>query len=738
MPTSDFLKTTKQVVATKNSNGCLLAFAIGTDGKVLHNWEKTPSDRDWSGWNPFGMSAKKLAVARHGDGRCELFCIDNNNSLSCIRQDTPGGSWSAWTSLSGAITDLVAVTGREGRVDVFAIGTDERVHHTWRAQPGGPWSAWTPLPGQSLKYGRVAATWTLDLRLEVFAVGSDGHLWHIWQTTSGGPWSSWLSHDGGITEVVATSNKDGRLEVFAIGNDKGLYHIEQIQPMGQWTSWASLGGLIKQITVEANTDGRLEVYAIDVQDQLYHIWQQQPGGPWSAWQPLWGRITNIASTSAGDGRLVVFAVGQDQTVWHIRQEDATPDGKWGAWERLPAIAVGTVILYKDNNWESPSWTITLDEPPNERHRVAETMFDQATYVAFNLPIGVVMTLTTHAAQDAQKLADLSGCGQCTDLIGTGKPQWIDLHSVNMNDCVSMYFWRNVDLSLGYVELFENVNFSGNCATIFLADWPRGKFMSLDGWYIHDRTSSIRWSSLDERAHVTLAEHIDGTGMKYGKITGWSRERELADIHTVGINDCVSSLRWDARTPMKEIVEAFDIKLPSDADVASFGAVIQGRNQSKVNQQVTLTLNESMAESYTVTTTDSHVTGVKTTFTQKLGFGGKDAAVSSETTWSVETSYSYTHTDVVSRSYTKTRSVGVAPTMVVEPQCTWDAWCNIKLGALPPTTYQTKVTRWYDVPMSGAVMDRNNNNWYRREETTSITLEGNLQLVMDVGVVTRPL
>jgi hypothetical protein len=40
-------------------------------------------------------------------------------------------------------------------------------------------------------------------------------------------------------------------------------------------------------------------------------------------------------------------------------------------------------------------------------------------------------------------------------------------------------------------------------------------------------------------------------------------------------------------------------------------------------------------------------------------------------------------------------------------------------------YTTKATRWYDVPMVGAVQDSTNNNWYRREEDIKITMSGTL-------------
>jgi hypothetical protein len=79
--------------------------------------------------------------------------------------------------------------------------------------------------------------------------------------------------------------------------------------------------------------------------------------------------------------------------------------------------------------------------PNQRHTVKSSLFDRATFAAFNLPVGTVMTLMDNVkpVPAGKPVADLSGCGHCVDLVGTGKTEAVDLEVINMNDSVSAFF-----------------------------------------------------------------------------------------------------------------------------------------------------------------------------------------------------------------------------------------------------------------------------------------------------------
>ena len=87
---------------------------------------------------------------------------------------------------------------------------------------------------------------------------------------------------------------------------------------------------------------------------------------------------------------------------------------------LPA---DTVVLYPDAAWTGESFTINAKKfAANQRHSLSgRHMQDKATWVAFNLKPGVVMTLFDHyVSAGPNGLSDLKDAGRVLNLIGTGK------------------------------------------------------------------------------------------------------------------------------------------------------------------------------------------------------------------------------------------------------------------------------------------------------------------------------
>ena len=134
----------------------------------------------------------------------------------------------------------------------------------------------------------------------------------------------------------------------------------------------------------------------------------------------------------------------------------------------PALPSGTVMLFADDNWASERATLrTADYAESVRHLFDGTpMQDQATFIAFNLPVGTVMTL-----MDGMVPQNARFSGRCVDLVGTGKTESVNLRSINLNECLSGFSWRKVALDRGATELFADTNFNGDRTTIFLGQWP---------------------------------------------------------------------------------------------------------------------------------------------------------------------------------------------------------------------------------------------------------------------------
>ena len=50
---------------------------------------------------------------------------------------------------------------------------------------------------------------------------------------------------------------------------------------------------------------------------------------------------------------------------------------------------------------------------------------------------------------------------------------------------------------------------------------------------------------------------------------------------------------------------------------------------------------------------------------------------------------------------------------------------VEIGKVPPTTIDEPAVRWYDQPVTGGVVDPDNNGWYRRDERVIFTISGGL-------------
>lgn len=396
-------------------------------------------------------------------------------------------------------------------------------------------------------------------------------------------------------------------------------------------------------------------------------------------------------------------------------------------ESLPS---GTVRLLIDDNFQGPGLDLlTSGYSPGARHTIPSNLFDNATYIMFNLPIGTVMTFMDHVTPVGSNspIADLRGCGACVDLVGTGQTEYVDLRPMDMNDCLSSFFWREVDFNLGAIELFTHSNFQGSRCTLFLSEWAPDKIHSISEWWLQDSISSARWKALTDLQTVQLFEHDDGTGNSYNNIVGYGEDwhrKELADFGDIQLNDGISSFSWSQLTPKKEIIKPFQIKNDSQSGSYGISETLKGTNDGEIDKAGTkIVINKKNIETLTVTTTNSWVTGVKASFSKKVS--SKVAGIGSEYTWSVELSFSYTRTETKSTTYTEEISVSVEQTFVPPPNSTYSAILVANIGKFPETVYNTTAERWYDSPVTGGKKDPDNNNWYKRIEPVSVTIAGGL-------------
>lgn len=124
------------------------------------------------------------------------------------------------------------------------------------------------------------------------------------------------------------------------------------------------------------------------------------------------------------------------------------------------------------------------------------------------------------------------------------------------------------------------------------------------------------------------------------------------------------------------------------------------------------------------TSDQHVAGISSTFSQTFSARAEGTATSS-TQWSVSVNYSYTRTDTSSRNQTKTVALNVTQTVNAPPKTRCKATLLVTIGQFPATEYVTTAQRWYSEPIAGSQIDYANNSWHKRTEEVRLTISGSL-------------
>ncbi|KAM0150459.1 hypothetical protein ACHAPG_008803 [Botrytis cinerea] len=402
---------------------------------------------------------------------------------------------------------------------------------------------------------------------------------------------------------------------------------------------------------------------------------------------------------------------------------------------------GTVSLFVGDFNSYKTDLLIQDWVPSRRHLVPSSQFDKTSQVIYHLPVGSVMTLQAAMINNTGNIADLSYCGTCVDLVGTGKTEACSLVPLGLNDQLSMFFWRTVDLNMGAIELFDAINFTGRRSTIFLSEWQPGVCHSITNWQLQDSISSVRWKTLQDRQTAILYDGDDTPQYagyaQFANIKGWGSTKECADLPQLFMNDCVSSFKWNSINPVKEIIEPLKITTGSASNTSGLTSNNTGINDSDASQNVTVAIKNSTSQTVTVQTSDQHVTGVSSTFSQTFSSGSK-GIVESETQWSITVSYSYTHTETNSRSETKTVELSIEQVATAPPRTSYVATLLVIIGQLPAAEYSTTAQRWYVDPVSGGKADKDNNGWYKRIEDVKLTLVGSLASTASTSIKTTDL
>ena len=271
---------------------------------------------------------------------------------------------------------------------------------------------------------------------------------------------------------------------------------------------------------------------------------------------------------------------------------------------------GQVLLYKDSSWTSDMYLIDTNAtnfPENTPFYFhGSDLQDAATWIAFCLPVGTVCTLFSNAIPKPPAATPLSlaGAGKCVDLIGDGQFQVVDLSLYGANDCLSAGIWRQVDLTDGWFQLFQDVGCAGPFNTIFLAEWPTDKTVSLQNWWICNQASSINCPCLTPPQILTLNSSTDGTGqaIAFGAANSFPHSTNIAvaDFTTSGLNDKIQSFSYTIIPPVNVVIDA--VTITGDATIQAGQTYTGGAaSNNSGSQPIQVAVTVADQKSYTVTT-----------------------------------------------------------------------------------------------------------------------------------------
>lgn len=413
-----------------------------------------------------------------------------------------------------------------------------------------------------------------------------------------------------------------------------------------------------------------------------------------------------------------------------------------------------------------------DYKPEVHHRLNHPMKDFG-WIAWNLPVGTVLTLINERQGNFpdKAFSDLSGCGPTIDLVGTGTTETVDLTKLeipdswsqrnvlgdwqarrpgtNFNDIVPSMkknylhhmFWRQVDLNMGAIELFQHYDFKGNFATLFLSEWVPDKWYSLQDYFLQDTTSSMRWKAVPDRTTAEFADNIDGSGSKYSNVKGWGSFKEIANLSQQGgMNDQFSAFKWNPVLPKEEIIEPFTMTIqPDSASAVSLAQSASGTNNSPERQTTTVSFTRTVSDTVTVSTEESYAAEVSASMkittkakSEVLGNGGEFG-----TEFSIGLKFTYGHKETNTKSSTTTTGLTLTETINIAPRSRWSASIRGRVGTIKGKRVSTTAQRWYDTPLVGAAWDQEK-KLYKRIETVWIELNGSLASDITIDINEYPL
>lgn len=374
----------------------------------------------------------------------------------------------------------------------------------------------------------------------------------------------------------------------------------------------------------------------------------------------------------------------------------------------PSIASGTVVLFADNNWTSTQWTIdTKNTLQNSPYRLPACINDNATWVAWNLPVGTFVTLSNDPFNSVETVRN----SVTFDCLGTGKTETVDLRNVGINDCVSAYMWDTFNTDLGYIACYEDRYRGGARLLIFMDRYAPNTNYDISSWWFKSRISSIDWSQLGDIISFHFWQGNNKSGQCYNNAYGWNPNKYEADMDQLGQNDMFTSFTWNYLSPKREEYSAASFPVITSGDAKS--TVVEetsGTNEFDQTITKTLTINKQDASSITTEVSNTVAYGwsvtVSVSYTPASETGGYGGSVSVTGHGDYSTTTSNTTTQSTSLD------INVQDTFTIPAKCKFKISLSVQILELPAQTITVPVKRWYPSPVKNS--EKDGTLWVRQE------------------------
>jgi hypothetical protein len=394
----------------------------------------------------------------------------------------------------------------------------------------------------------------------------------------------------------------------------------------------------------------------------------------------------------------------------------------------------------DGNWTGNSYDIPTGNSI-EGHQysfVGSAVNEKASWIAFNLPTGTVMTMLENPTFGvAGQPYNFAGAGRCVDLIGNGQLQTVDLSALGANDCLSAYIWRQVSLIDGVFQMFDNTGYQGNRNTFFLCEWAAAQIQSLAGWWINDKAASVYFSGLTAQS-FTMYENADGSGQAVS-YAGWLTTTQIDNMGYETFNDKASSWSWSLLTPLFATIAPFTINPTVQIDPSlNITSTVTGVNQGNTTITdkviVTSAKQQALTVSVTKTAATGYVEGFKYTNSMYPGHKFEISCSFNQT---------YTNSSTNSTTQTTTQTLTVEQDISVPANCDYQSTLVIEMAAVPQTSFSAQGTFYYTQPVPGSTLDQKmttnlGQNVYVLSQIVTGFIGGGLAAQVTSSTITTPI